>query len=73
MALKTGFLSFDSTRVSVNDVDFPIDVIIYKNNSFDFSIQRFELSDMQEISKQWGDKLKKAIEEIPDDWMSKIL
>ena len=30
-ALKTGFLSFDSTRVSANDVGYPIDVVIYKD------------------------------------------
>ena len=73
MALKTGFLSFDSTRVSANDVDFPIDVIIYRNDSFDFNIHRLELQDMQDISKLWGDKLKASIEEIPDDWMAKII
>jgi len=73
MALKTGFLSFDSTRVSANDVDFPIDVIIYKNDSFQFKIRRFEMSDLHNISKMWGDQLKKSIEEIPDDWMSSII
>ena len=72
-ALKTGFLSFDSTRVSANDVDFPIDVIIYKNNSFDMTIHRYEMPDLYDISKMWGNKLKEAINEIPDDWMSSIL
>jgi putative proteasome-type protease len=34
LALKAGFLSFDSTRVSSNNVDFPIDVVLYKKDSF---------------------------------------
>lgn len=72
-ALKSGFLSFDSTRVSANDVDFPIDVILYKNDSFDFKIRRYELAEMFDISKEWGAKLTEAIESIPEDWMKKIL
>ena len=33
-ALKLSFLAFDSTRVAANDVDYPIDVVYYKKNSF---------------------------------------
>lgn len=29
-ALKMGFLSFDATQVSTNDVDYPIDVVVYE-------------------------------------------
>ncbi len=72
-ALKSGFLSFDSTRVSANDVDFPIDVIVYKKDSFKFNIKRYELDEMFEISKQWGEKLKESIESIPDNWMKPVL
>ena len=72
-ALKSAFLSFDSTRVSANDVDFPIDVMIYKAGSYDFKVTRYELDEMFEVSRQWGIKLKESIESIPDDWMKKIL
>lgn len=72
-ALKSGFLSFDSTRVSANDVDFPIDVLVYKRDSYKFNIKRYELDDMFEISKLWGEKLKESIESIPDDWMKSVL
>ncbi len=41
-ALKAGFLSFDSTRVSANDVDFPIDVVLYKRDSFGSDVHRDE-------------------------------
>ena len=34
-ALKAGFLSFEATRISANDVDFPIDVVL--NNLHEFA------------------------------------
>ena len=72
-ALKTGFLSFDSTRVSANDVDFPIDVIIYQPNTFKFQLHRYEHDDLIEISKIWGTKLKESIDSVPEDWMKAVL
>ena len=72
-ALKTGFLSFDSTRVSANDVGFPIDVIVYPKDSKEMIVKRFEESDMAQISSLWGDKLTQAVREIPDDWAKSII
>ncbi len=69
VALKAGFLSFDSTRVSSNNVDFPIDVVLYKKDSFSMAEQRYEQKDLQNISAQWAEELKKALEDIPDEWM----
>jgi putative proteasome-type protease len=69
VALKAGFLSFDSTRVSSNNVDFPIDVVLYKKNSYSLGEQRYEQQDLQAISNQWAEELKKALEDIPNDWM----
>src|ERR1700744_1371849 len=69
LALKAGFLSFDSTRVSSNNVDFPIDVALYKRNSFHLVEQRYEKKDLEYISTQWAEELKAALEHIPDDWM----
>src|ERR1700710_1313692 len=47
VALKAGFLSFDSTRVSSNNVDFPIDVVVYKRDSYSMVEQRYEQKDLQ--------------------------
>jgi putative proteasome-type protease len=69
LALKTGFLSFDSTRVSSNNVDFPIDVAIYKRDSFDIIEKRYEKKDLEYISTQWAEELKTALENISEDWM----
>lgn len=70
-ALKAGFLSFDSTRVSSNNVDFPIDVILYKKDTFKLVEQRYTQKDMASISAQWDDELKNALQNIPGDWMDK--
>jgi putative proteasome-type protease len=69
IALKTGFLSFDSTRVSANNVDFPIDVALYKRDSFEIIEKRYEKKDLEYISEQWAEELKSALENISDDWM----
>lgn len=68
-ALKAGFLSFDSTRVSNNDVDFPIDVVLYKKNSFHIVEHRYEQKDLQKVAEKWADKLKEALDDIPEEWM----
>lgn len=68
-ALKAGFLSFDSTRVSNNDVEFPIDVVLYKKDSFQIVEHRYEKKDMEVVSEIWADKLKQALDDIPEEWM----
>ncbi len=68
-ALKTGFLSFDSTRVSSNNVEFPIDVVIYEAGSFQLIEHRYEKQDLEHISSKWAVELKNALENIPDDWV----
>jgi putative proteasome-type protease len=69
-ALKAGFLSFDSTRVSSNNVDFPIDVIISEANSYHLLQHRYEKQDLEKISVQWDKELKNALNNISEDWMS---
>ncbi|WP_026462303.1 peptidase [Adhaeribacter aquaticus] len=68
-ALKAGFLSFDSTRVSNNDVEFPIDVILYQKNSFSIVEHRYEKKDLEHIADLWAEKLKAALDDIPEEWM----
>lgn len=70
--LKTGFLSFDSTRVSSNDVGFPIDVVVYKEATGEMVEKRFSESDLKHISSIWGEKLTSIIREIPEDWIDSI-
>ena len=70
--LKAGFLSFDSTRVSANDVDFPLDVVVYNSGSFKMIEHRFEKKDMEIISSTWDTQLKKALDSVPEDWMNVV-
>ncbi len=71
-ALKTGFLSFDSTRVSANDVGFPIDVIIYKEKTGELIERRFQESELKDISSLWDSRLSDIIREIPEQWIDEI-
>ncbi|MEM6806539.1 MAG: peptidase [Bacteroidota bacterium] len=72
-ALKTGFLSFDSTRVSANDVGYPIDIAILKKDSGSVMERRIYKEDTDEIAEIWANLLKGIIKEIPEDWIDEIL
>ncbi|MCB0838670.1 MAG: peptidase [Bacteroidetes bacterium] len=72
-ALKTGFLSFDSTRVSANDVGYPIDVVIYREDTGIMVERRYTEEHTNHIGEAWGGKLKRIIHEIPDDWMNELM
>ena len=72
-ALKTGFLSFDATRISANDVDYPIDVVYYEKDSFKIIEKRYEAEELKEVSNLWNSVLSESIDNISDDWMGKLL
>jgi putative proteasome-type protease len=71
-ALKIGFLAFDATRVSANDVDYPLDVVIYTKDSFHMTEHRLEKEDMDEISHQWSALLNNSVRRLPSYWMDPI-
>ena len=73
MALKLAYLAFDSTRISAVDVDFPIDVVLYKRDSYEVVQHRFEREDLQHLPEWWQDRLRKSVEEMPDEWVSEAL
>jgi putative proteasome-type protease len=71
-ALKIGFLAFDATRVSANDVDYPLDVVIYPKDSFHMTEYRLEKEDMDEVSHQWSALLSNSVRKLPSYWMDPI-
>jgi putative proteasome-type protease len=71
-ALKVGFLAFDATRVSANDVDYPLDVVLYPKDSFHMAQYRLEKEDMDEISHQWSALLTNSVRRLPTYWMDPI-
>lgn len=68
-AFKVGCLSFDSTRISAADVDFPMDVVLYRKNSFQIIEHRYQREDVARLSEAWQKKIRSAIASIPDDWV----
>ncbi|MDN3202780.1 peptidase [Algoriphagus sediminis] len=72
-ALKCAFLSFDATRISVNDVDFPIDTVVLSNDSYHISERRFSREELEHISNFWNERLKSAIRDLPADILSNSL
>lgn len=72
-ALKIGYLSFDATRVSANDVDFPLDIAIYERDSYHMVEHRLEKEDMLAVSSQWAALLNESVRKLPIAWMQGIL
>ena len=71
--LRLGFLAFDSTRVSANDVDFPIDVLLYEKDSFNIVEHMYEKQDLEHISYQWNALLRNSVQKLPVDWIDPLL
>ncbi|GAB3918960.1 peptidase [Larkinella terrae] len=71
-ALKMGFLAFDATRVSANDVDYPLDVVVYAKDSFHLTEHRLEKEDMESVSNQWSALLNNSVRKLPTAWMNPI-
>jgi len=71
-ALKAGFLSFDATRISANDVDYPIDVVYYSKDSFNIIEERYKKEELQKMSKLWNTILSDSIQSLPETWMDKL-
>lgn len=72
-AIKTGFLSFDSTRVSANDVGYPVDLVIYHKDTGFMHEARFNEEDTNLLAENWGNRMRESIEQIPDDWINKLV
>lgn len=72
-ALKAGFLSFDATRLSATDVGYPIDVAIYKKDSYSIEEKRYSGKEMKDIAEKWDNNLKAALENLPENWIKHSL
>ncbi|MCY3826499.1 MAG: peptidase [Candidatus Dadabacteria bacterium] len=73
VALRIAYLAFDSSRINAIDVDFPIDIIVYRSNSFSLEQYRFNENELADISDWWQERLRKSAEEVPAEWVRKIL
>lgn len=71
-ALKLSFLAFDSTRVAANDVDYPIDIVYYKKNSYSIIEKRFTAEKLRPLSNWWQNVLKRGVARMRSDWIKTI-
>jgi putative proteasome-type protease len=71
-ALKVGSLAFDSTRISAADVDFPVDVVVYRKGSFHMIEKRFTKDDMKENADGWQKRLRDSVNQMPSSWFDGI-
>jgi putative proteasome-type protease len=71
-ALKVGCLAFDSTRISANDVDFPLDIAIYEGRSGRLREGRFHREDLQKMSEWWSERIRRAVAEMPEAWLKEL-
>ncbi len=65
MAIKVAYLSFDATYKNASDVDFPVDFILYKNNSFTLKEFRKTEDELKATSHEWNSKLVEAATQLP--------
>jgi putative proteasome-type protease len=72
-ALQTGFLAFNATITCAVDVDYPIDVVLYKRDTFEILETRYNKEDLLHVSNKWRDLLRRSVGELPLDWTDKIL
>lgn len=67
--VKVGFLSFDSTRISASNVDFPVDVIVYRAASHTWTLHRFQRNELESLSEQWQAALRESVQRFPGEWV----
>ena len=72
-ALKIGFLAFEATRRAATDVYYPIDIILYKNNSFKMVQHHYQREDLSEIGDWWQERIVQSIDELPSHWLDQAL
>jgi putative proteasome-type protease len=73
LAIKLGFLAFDATRTSSTSVEYPIDVVLYRHDTFDIVEHRFHKEDLAEISAWWQTRISESVEKLPSLWIDRLL
>ena len=73
LALKVGFLAFDATRTSSTSVEYPLDVVLYRHDTFDILQHRFQREDLADISSWWQSRIYDSVEKLPAAWVERLL
>lgn len=72
LALKIGYLAFEATRTSTTATDFPMDVVIYRRDSFHLQERRYDAAEMAPTSVWWTESLRGLIESLPSEWADQM-
>ena len=66
-AMKCALISFDSTMHSNLSVGMPLDLVIYKKESFTVKLERLQANDpyVLKLAKAWGEGLQSLFEHLP--------
>ncbi len=72
-ALKVGFLAFDATRTSSTIVEYPLDVVLYRHDTFDIIEHRFQKEELGEISSWWQSRIYESVEKLPSNWADRLI
>jgi len=72
-ALKVGFLAFNATITCAVDLDYPIDITMYRRGTYEVVEQRYEKDELYDLSKKWQELIRQSVHELPSEWMDKIL
>lgn len=73
LALKVGFLAFDATRTSSTSVEYPLDVVAYRTDTFDIVESRFEKEDLLDSSAWWQGRIAESVDQLPAQWTDRVL
>jgi len=68
LAMKMGYLAFEATRTSATDVDFPIDMVLYRKDTFHMTETRYEREDLISVTDWWRKRVRETVELCPSDW-----
>jgi len=72
-SLKVGFLAFDATITCAVDVDYPLDVVLYRKDTFEIVEARFERSTFAGVAEDWQRRIRQAVKEMDAGWATDLL
>lgn len=72
-ALKAGYLAFDATKASASDVDFPLDVVVYRRDSYHMAEHRYDSQNLKDLAQWWQKSIREAFHGAPNDWVNTVL
>ena len=72
-AFKVGCLAFDSTRISAADVDYPIDVVLFRQGTDRMIERRYTETDLKPLSSWWQEHLRELLTRLPGDCLEPFL